>query len=201
MLAGLLLASPALAVEGLLAGLRADPLYISEESLVAPDHDEVGAALAGSGVPTFVAVLPQERVDREQSGIDGVMLALLDGLDEPSAVVVVVSDQGQLQAGEGTASGLGVATMLDDVLAERINEPFSPETLTEALVDLVGRVSAAAPASADTSARPATLGAAVLVGLLALGGGGWLYLRAQRRLRDVVPAGEHDGGLGWQAGT
>lgn len=201
-LAGLIFASPALAVEDVLDALRADPLFVSADSVVVPDSDRVAAAIADSAVPTFVAVLPQERVDLEQSGIDGVMLTLLDRLDEPSAVLVVVSDEGQLQAGEGAESSLGVSALLDQVLAERIDEPFGPDTLTDALVDLVEQVSEqAGPPVVEQSGRSATIGIAALVGLVAIGGGGALYLRGQRRLRDQVPTGEHDGGLGWQAGT
>ena len=179
-----LLAGPASATtDQVLTALRADPLYVAADSTLRPDEAAVRAALGRTPVPTYVAVVPQAEVDAGELGIDGLMLQLVDGLGDPRAVVVVVSDGGELQAGEGGQSGVDASGVLDRVLAERLDEPLTPQTLTEALVELAGSI--------DTQAQPAgtdrrTVGLVGLVATVALGAG-LLYARSQRRLRAQAP--------------
>lgn len=183
-------ATPASAeVEEVLAGLREDRLYVSPASSITPDRAVVREALSTTRVPTYVAVVPQEDVEAVELGIDGLMLQLVEGLGDPEAVVLVVSDEGELQAGEGGASGVDAAGVLDRVLAERIDQPFGAATLTGALVDiagLVGRQAEPEPLQEAGSTRRA-VGLAGLVATVAIGGGGLLYARAQRRVRASAP--------------
>lgn len=190
-----LLAGPASAApDQVLAGLRVDPLYVAPDSVLRPDEATLRAALRRTPVPTYVAIVPQAEVDTGELGIDGLMLALVDGLADPRAVVVVVSDGGELQAGEGGQSGVDAAGVLDRVLAERLDEPLTGQTLTAALVELAGRVAQQAePAHTDRR----TLGLVGLVGTVALGAG-LLYARTQRQVRAQAPLTDNEPGpAGW----
>ncbi|MCW2613183.1 MAG: hypothetical protein JWN08_177 [Frankiales bacterium] len=192
----LLVAAPA-AVDDVVASLRQDALYVSSDSSLTPDGDAVREALAQTSVPTYVAVVPQEQVDAAELGIDGLMLQIVDGLADPKAVVYVVSDGGELQAGEGGASGVDAGGILDRVLAERIDEPFDATSVTGALVDIARLVDADADAEPGSTRR--TVGLVGLVATVAIGGGGLLYTRAQRRLRASAPLTDERGpdDAGW----
>lgn len=186
----LLVAAPG---DPVLTGLRQDRLWVAPTSAVVPDSPAVRAALAAATTPTYVAVLPQAQVDATREGVDGVVRGLLTGLADPRAVVVVVSDGGELQAGQGAAAGVDAGAVLDGVLARRLDEPFDGATLTSALVELVAGVDAATPpAPPAAGAQPAgstrrTVGLVGLVATLGLGGGGLLYARSQRRARAGAP--------------
>ena len=197
-------ASPAAAtVDEVVAGLREDPLYVSQESSVTPDQAAVREALADVRVPTYVVVVPQEDADAEDLGIDGLTLRVLEALQDPEAVVVVITDGQELQAADGGRAGVNASAALDAVLAARLDQPFGPATLTGALVDFAelvdeGDDAAATPGGGSTRR---TVGLVGLVAVAALGGGGWLYARAQRRVlaeapltRDDLTPAEH----GWQ---
>ncbi len=190
-----------------LAGLREDPLHVSPASSITPDRAVVRAALARTPVPTYVAVVAGDQLDPE-AGIDGLALELVEGLADPRAVVVVVGDDGQLQALGGQAAGVDAAATLDRVIDARLDLPFGPATLTDALVELtslVGEQAAAGPgrvAEPDPAGGPAstarTVGLVGLVATVAIGGGGLLYARAQRRLRAQAPwTDEAATGRGW----
>ncbi len=184
---GLLLAAhPAAAdVEQVVAGLREQRLFISPQSAVRPDAGAVLAALDAAAVPTYVAVVTQTDVDAEELGVDGLLLQIVEQLAEPGAVVLLVTDGQELQARDGGRSGTDSSAVLERVLAARLDEPFTPANLTAAIVDFIEQVdqqARSAPAGRDTTLR--TIGLTGLVVVAALGGGGWLYGRAQRRLPD-----------------
>lgn len=199
-------AAPAAAdVDEVLAGLREDPLFVSQESSVTPDQAAVREALEDLRVPTYVVVVPQSEVDSQELGIDGLTLRIVEGLADPEAVVVVVTDAQELQAADGGRAGVDASAVLDRVLADRLDEPFGPATLTSALVDFAGQVDEGAPV-ATVPGEPAgstrrTIGLVGLVTVAALGGGGWLYVRAQRRVLDAAPLTRDDltpAEPGWQ---
>jgi hypothetical protein len=184
---GLLLAAhPAAAdVEQVVAGLREQRLFISPQSAVRPDAGAVLAALDAAAVPTYVAVVTQTDVDAEELGVDGLLLQIVEQLAEPGAVVLLVTDGQELQARDGGRSGGDSSVVLERVLATRLDQPFTPANLTAAIVDFVEQVdqqARSAPAGRDTTLG--TIGLTGLVVVVALGGGGWLYGRAQRRLPD-----------------
>lgn len=184
---GLLLAAhPAAAdVEQVVAGLREQRLFISPQSAVRPDAGAVLAALDAAAVPTYVAVVTQTDVDAEELGVDGLLLQIVEQLAEPGAVVLLVTDGQELQARDGGRSGADSSAVLERVLAARLDQPFTPANLTAAIVDFVEQVdqqARSAPAGRDTTLR--TIGLTGLVVVAALGGGGWLYGRAHRRLLD-----------------
>lgn len=181
----------AASVEQLVDGLRADRLQVSPASTISPDRDAVLAALDEAAVPTYVVVVPQSDADAEELGIDGLLLRIVDRLAEPEAIVLLVTDGQELQAREGGSSGADPATALDRVLQERLDEPFTPATLTGAILEFVDRVSQQAePAAGGTTRR--TVGLVGLVAVAALGGGGWLYLRGQRRVLASAPLTAQD---------
>jgi len=185
-LTALLLLVGAPPADDVLAGLRQDPLFVSPTSSITPDRAVVRDALGRTRVPLYVAVVAQEEVDATELGIDGLMLALVDMLADPRAVVLVVSDEGELQAGEGGSSGVDAAAVLDQVLTQRLDQPFGAATLTGAIVDLAALVgSREVPVLAGSTRR--TVGLVGLVTVVAIGGGGLLYARSQRRLRAGAP--------------
>lgn len=176
----------AASVEQLVDGLRADRLQVSPASTISPDRDAVLAALDEAAVPTYVVVVRQSDADAEELGIDGLLLRILDRLAEPEAVVLLVTDGQELQARDGGSAGADPAAALDQVLQERLDEPFTPATLTGAILEFVDRVSQEAkPVAGGTTRR--TVGLVGLVAVAALGGGGWLYVRGQRRLLASAP--------------
>lgn len=184
---GLLLAAhPAAAdAEQVVAGLREQRLFISPQSAVRPDAGAVLAALDAAAVPTYVAVVTQTDVDAEELGVDGLLLQIVEQLAEPGAVVLLVTDGQEFQARDGGRSGADSSAVLERVLAARLDQPFTPANLTAAIVDFVEQVdqqARSAPAGRDTTLR--TIGLTGLVVVAALGGGGWLYGRAQLRLPD-----------------
>jgi len=199
---GLLLAAhPAAAdVEQVVAGLRDQRLYAAPDSAIQPDAGAVLAALDAAAVPTYVAVVPQADADAEELGVDGLLLQIVEQLAEPGAVVLLVTDGQELQARDGGLSGADPSAVLERVLASRLNEPFTPANLTAAVVDFVEQVdlqAQTAPAGRDTTLR--TVGLTGLVVVAALGGGGWLYGRAQRRLPDPAwsgASGQEKGSMG-----
>lgn len=171
------------------AALREDRLLVDEDSAVGVDEPRVRAALRETAVPTYVAIVPQADVDAVELGIDGLLLQVVEGLADPRAVVVVISDEGALQAGEGGRSGVDATGILDRVLQERIDEPFGPESLTGALVDIARLVDEQAdpePLQEAGSTRR-TIGLVGLTATVVIGGGGLLWSRAQRRLRAQAP--------------
>lgn len=199
----LLTATPGLATaaDDLVAELTDDPLYVSPASALSPDQDAVRKALRDVRVPTYAVVVSQAAADAEELGIDGLMLRIVEGLQDPEAVVVVVTDGEQLQAGDGGSAGVNASAVLDQVLASRLDEPFTPETLTGALVDFAafvdeggaqedGAAAGSAPVEPSTDRR--TLGLVGLVAVAALGGGGWLYARTQRRVLAAAPLTRED---------
>ena len=97
----LALPAQALDVDDLATRLREDPVLVDPRSAIRIDEDAVRTAFEALPVPTYVVIVPQRDVDSDDSGIDGVVLRVVEALNDPRAVVVVVSDTGELQAGEG----------------------------------------------------------------------------------------------------
>ncbi len=195
----LLLAAPASAappdLSTVASRLRQDPLYVDAASTVVPDAVAVRAALAGTPVPTYVAVLPQASADAEELGVGAVMLRVLEEVQDPTAVVLVVTDGEELQAGAGPRSGFDADAALDKVLTSRLDEPFGPRTLTGALVEFAELVrTQVRPAPVPSTSRR-TVG---LVGLAvtALLAGGLVLGRRRRAAPDDAAGGAPDGG-GW----
>lgn len=198
-LTAVLLLVGAAPVDEALRGLRQERLWVSPSSAIAPDRDVVLDALSRAPVPVHVAVVSQAEVEATELGIDGLMLQLVEGLADPKAVVLVVSDAGELQAGEGGAAGVDAAAALDRVLTARLDQPFGPETLTGAIVDLTRELEPREVPVVEGSTRR-TLGLVGLVAAVAIGGGGLLYARSQRRLRAAAPLTDDSApaGPGWQ---
>ncbi len=174
-------------VNEIVAGLGAEPLYVAPASAVRPAAGVVRAALDEAAVPVYIAVVPQAEADAEELGIDGLLLRITDQLARPDAVVLVVTDGQELQAGGGQSSGVRPVEALDRVLAARLEEPFTAQTLTGALVEFTQQVDAGAPLStAERGLTRRTVGLAGLVAVAALAAG-WLYVRAQRRALSPEP--------------
>lgn len=203
-LLGTALPAAATTVDEIVAGLREDPLYVSQESSVTPDQAVVREALSRTRVPTYVVMVPQAAADAEELGIDGLTLKVLEGLAQPEAVLVVITDGQELQAAEGGASGVDASGLLDAVLAARLDQPFGPATLTGALVDYARMVDEGADAGpADGGSTRRTVGLVGLVAVAALGGGGWLYARSLRRLAVEAPLtfDDDEEEHGWHSAT
>lgn len=191
-----LLTGPAAAVEvePLVGRLQEDPVQVDPRSEIRIDDGAVRSALEDLPVPTYVVVLPQSQVDREDGGVDGVLLRVVEALDDPRAVVVVVTDQGELQAGEGGSSGVEASALLDRIVHSRSDQEFNGQTLTQALLAFAEAVERQGQEGGErglTSAGPNALALAALVGL-AVAAGGLLWARSQRRVREQAPRPEGD---------
>ena len=186
-------------VDDVVRGLREQPLYVDPASTVQPDPGVVLDALEEAAVPTYVVVVPQADADAEELGIDGLLLRIVERLDRPDAVVLVVTDGEELQV-SGGIPGVDAVAALDRVLTARLEQPFTSQTLTGALVDFTQQVSAQAPQGGGISRRTVGLTGLVVVAVLSAG---WLYVRAQRRVLDPTPLpGTHpaEEPAGWQGG-
>ena len=181
-------------VEALAEQLAEDPVLVDPASAVEPDADAVRAAVEDLPVPTYVVVLPQAAVDLEDSGIDGVLLRVVDALDDPRAVVVVVTDGAETQAGEGGASGVQASRLLDEIVQARGDQEFDGRTLTGALLEFAAAVEGDSDEGAErgvTSSSRRAVGVAGLVGVAVLGAG-MLFARSQRRARQQAPLTDID---------
>ena len=203
LLVGVLLAPSAAAVDVLdtdrvAEQLADDPLLVDPRSAIRIDDAAVRDALEDVPVPTYVVVLPQDEVDRDENGIDGVLLRVVEAVDDPRAVVVVVTDGGELQAGDGGASGVDASALLDRIVQERSDEEFDGTALTGALLAFTDAVARGADEGAErgiTSSGRRTVGVAGLVAV-AVVGGGLLWLRSQRQVRRAAPLTDADTGAG-----
>lgn len=197
-----LLTAPALAldVEDVADRLREDPVLVEPDSVVQIDEDAVRAAFQDLPVPTYVVVVPQSQVDAEDSGIDGALLRVVEALDDPRAVVVVVTDAGELQAGEGGASGVQASALLDGIVQSRSEQEFNGQTLTEALLAFAAAVERHGDEGAERGIRGSNREAVAVAGLvgIALVAGGLLWARTQRRVsRQLPPAGDGSDSGAW----
>jgi len=186
-------ATPASAAEfeQILERVRADRLYVSPDSTVSPDRGIVRSALAAAADPTYVAVVSQAEADAQEMGIDGLTLRLVEGLDDPEVMVLVITDGELLQAAGGAGTGTAAVQALDRIIATRLDQPFGPETLTAAIQDFAGYEPEPEPEPASTRR---TVGVVGLVIVLALAVGAWLQDRARRRAWAAADAAaEADG--------
>jgi hypothetical protein len=191
-----LLAGPAWAVDAevLAERLSQDPVLVDPRSAVRIDEDAVRGAFEALPVPTYVVILPQGDVDQLDSGIDGVLLRVVDALDDPRAVVVAVTDAGELQAGEGGASGVQASALLDSIVQARSDQAFSGEALTAALLEFAQRVEASSQEGAERGLDGVdrqTIGLAGLV-LVAVLAGALLWTRSQRKVTREAPLSDAD---------
>jgi len=201
LLALLALAGPAAALDadGLANRLGEDPVLVDPRSGIRIDEDAVLEALEAAPVPTYVVLLPQRDVDSDGSGIDGVLLRVVEALNDPRAVVVVVTDAGELQAGEGGASGVQASALLDRIVQARSQQAFNGVALTEALVEFARGVAGGSQEGAERGVRGVdrrAVGAAGLIGVAILAGG-LLWLRTQRQVRRETPLTEDVISGGW----
>ncbi|MEX2290630.1 MAG: hypothetical protein WD794_09925 [Mycobacteriales bacterium] len=197
-----LLALPAAAldVEKVVDRLREDPVLVEPESAVRIDEEAVRAAFQDLPVPTYALVVPQSEVDAEESGIDGALLRVVEALEDPRAVVVVVTDAGELQAGEGGASGVDASVLLDGIVQSRSEQEFNGQTLTDALLAFAAAVERHGDTGAERGIRGSnrqTVAVAGLVGI-AVVAGGLLWARTQRRVsQQLPPAGDGSDSGAW----
>ena len=194
------LAGPAQAldVDDLATRLREDPVLVDPRSAIRIDEPAVLEAVEGAPVPTYVVILPQRDVDGDDSGIDGVLLRVVEALRDPRAVVVVITDSGELQAGEGGASGVQASALLDRIVLARSEQTFNGQALTEALLEFARGVSGDSEEGAERGVSGAdrqTIGVAGLIGVAVLAGG-LLWLRSQRQVRRESPLTDAEAGSG-----
>lgn len=173
----------AVSVDRIVLGLRADPLFVSPASQIAPDRMLATSSLRASTTPVYAVVVSETEVAAEEFGIDGITLRLVEALAGPDAVVLVVTDEGGLQAGGGELTGQTPTVALEQVIATRLDEPFTTETLTDAITDFVvevGKASPVEPVAGAASTTRRTIGLVGLVAVAVLGVGSLLYSRWRR---------------------
>ena len=192
LLAGLaVLAAPAAALDTdeVADRFADDPVQVDPRSAIRIDDDAVRAAFEALPVPTYVLIVPQRDVDEADSGIDGVLLRVVEALDDPRAVVVVVTDDGELQAGEGGASGVPASALLDGIVQARSEQAFSGQALTAALLDFAEGVERGGEEGAERGVDRLdrqTIGVAGLA-VVALIAGWLLWARSQRKVSRESP--------------
>lgn len=195
------LAGPAAALDadGLAERLADDPVLVDPRSGIRIDEQAVLRAVERAPVPTYVVLLPQRDVDGDDSGIDGVLLRVVEALRDPRAVVVVVTDAGELQAGEGGSSGVQASALLDRIVQSRSAQAFNGVALTEALVEFADGVAGGADEGAERGVSGVdrqAVGVAGLIGVLIVGGG-LLWLRSQRQVQREAPLTDDVISSGW----
>ena len=189
---------PVVDLEQVAEQLEQDPLLVDVRSAIQIDAAAVRAALEELPVPTYVVVLPQDAVDAGENGIDGVLLQVVEAVDDPRAVVVVVTDGGELQAGEGGASGVDASALLDGIVQQRSEQEFTGRALTAALLEFAEAVERNADEGAERGLDGAGRRAVGLAGLVAVAviGGGLLWWRSQRQVRRDAPLSDAETGSG-----
>ena len=198
----LLLVGPAWAIdpEQVAQRLQEDPVLVDPRSGIRIDHDAVQEAFEDLPVPTYALIVPQRDVDEADSGIDGVLLRVVDALDDPRAVVVVVTDAGELQAGEGGASGVRASALLDAIVQARSEQAFSGQALTAALLEFAEGVAGGSEEGAERGVDRLdrqTIGVAGLA-VVAVIAGGMLWARSQRKVARESPLTDaEDSQGGW----
>ncbi len=178
--------------------LGEDPVLVDPRSGIRIDEEAVRKSFESLPVPTYVLIVPQRDVDEEDSGIDGVLLRVVEALRDPRAVVVVVTDAGELQAGEGGASGVAASALLDAIVQARSEQAFSGQALTDALVEFADGVEGGSEEGAERGVDVLdrqTIGVAGLMGV-ALVAAGMLWMRSQRRVRRQAPLTDAEPGSG-----
>ena len=178
--------------------LAEDPVLVDPRAGIRIDEDAVREAFSALPVPTYVVIVPQRDVDEEETGIDGVLLRVVEALRDPRAVVVVVTDLGELQAGEGGSSGVQASALLDRIVQARSEQAFSGLALTEALLEFSDGVEGGSEEGAERGVDALdrrTVGVAGLVGV-AVVAAGMLFLRSQRQARRQAPLTDADPGRG-----
>ncbi len=200
--AALGLASPARAgeqIDAAVAALRSDPVYVdpnAELAVDANDQAELRRTIhtAGAG-PVYIAILRGNAEDEAGGDPDGVLQAIHDGLGRPGTYAVVVGRH--FRAGSEVLPS-GEAGRL---ATEALNAHRS-EGVTATLVDFVDRVAVeqqrgSGGDSGSGDGEPGA-GGGVLIGLLVLGGVGFLAYRGWRNHQRTkaqlaeVKAAAHD---------
>lgn len=184
--------------DGLAEKLGEQSVLVDPRSGIRIDEGAVRDAFDALPVPTYAVIVPQRDVDEEESGIDGVLLRLVEALRDPRAVVVVVTDAGELQAGEGGVSGVQASALLDAIVQARSEQAFSGQALTEALLEFAAGVEGGSEEGAERGVDVLdrqTIGVAGLIGV-ALAAAGMLWMRSQRRVRRQAPLTDAEPGSG-----
>lgn len=178
--------------------LAEDPVLVDPRAGIRIDADAVREAFTALPVPTYVLIVPQRDVDEDETGIDGVLLRLVESLRDPRAVVVVVTDAGELQAGEGGSSGVEASALLDRIVQARSEQAFSGAALTEALLEFADGVAGGSEEGAERGVDALDRQTVGVAGLVAVGvvAAGMLFLRSQRQARRQAPLTDADTGRG-----
>ena len=185
-------------IDAAVAALQSDPVYVdpdAELAIGANDQARLRRKIDSAGAgPVYIAIL-QGRTENETGGDpDGVLEAVHDGLGRPGTYAVVVGRH--FRAGSEGVLPPGTAGRL---ATDALND-HRGDGVAATLLDFIDRVAAARESgSGDGSSdgEPGT-GGGILIGLLVLGGGGFLAFRAIRKRRQTqaelaeVKAAAHD---------
>ena len=186
-------------IDAAVSALQSNPVYVdpdAELAISAADQARLSHAIdtAGAG-PVYIAILPTSAENETGGNPDGVLQAIHDGLRRPGTYAAVVGRH--LRAGSEGVLRQGEAGRL---ATEALNA-HRGDGVTATLIDFVQRVAAARNGDASpgggSDGGPGAGGGA-LIGLLVLGGLGFLVVRTIIRRRQSqdqlaeVKAAAHD---------
>jgi len=167
------------AVDDIVDELRQDQVFLAPDAQVPLDEPDVGAAVRSSEVTVYVAGVSQATADRA-----GSRAALTDdigrALQDPSAVVLVITDAPDVWAAEATAlreRGVDAGAALEQVNVRGDFDEQNVTGLVRDFVDVLGEQLAAG--GGGGSAGGTSLTPLLLLG--AVGGGGYLLVRSRRQ--------------------
>jgi hypothetical protein len=172
-------------IDAAVAALQNDPVYVdptAELAIDANEQAELRRTIHTSGAgPVYIAILQESAQDETGGDPDGVLQAIHDGLGRPGTYAVVVGRH--FRAGSEGVLAPGEAGRL---ATEALNA-HRGQGVTPTLVDFVHRVAAAQQSGGDggggDDGNEPGAGGGVLIGLLVLGGVGFLVFRAVARRR------------------
>jgi hypothetical protein len=169
--------------------LREDPVYVDAEArdvLSAAGEQRVEERIRRVDPgPMFVAVLPEPALDEAGGSADGALERLYDELGQQVGTYALIVENGENQTFR--AGGRGVLQPGETgALATEAARARGDQGAAAVLTDFVDRVDQArdGDGASGTGGEGDGTGALVVLGVLAAGGGAFVWSRARRRRRE-----------------
>ena len=182
-------AQTAVSVDELVADLRGDRVALEPGADVPLDEAAVRDAVRSSQVPVYVAGVSAATADRA-GDLAALVIDVGTALADSGAVVLLISDQPDVEANHGRALGSRGIDSIGALDAVNTRDAFDEANVTGLVRDFVAEIDRQA-ATAGTGSRPATPsgspGGVSLLPVLLLGGlgvGAYALVTSRRRARS-----------------